>query len=179
VRHLLQTALDSIGEYYYLLRKSSLSLEGPLTTPDNLDQQTISSEIILDVTDPRFKKVVATRTEYSVERVTTSRFIVRKGTSTYFVGLEKAKGKVLIASCNCPDWLYNSRKLMVPCKHIWLVAEAEGLVAFPSTDKAPFVEGDKDDGTDEDKKEDVVPLKDGKEKGTGDPKVEEIRIPRD
>lgn len=117
------------------------------------------------------------RSEYTVEKVTNTRFIVRKGKSVYYVGLER--GKAIMASCNCPDWLYNSRKMMIPCKHIWLVVEAEGLVAFPSTEKAPFVEGDKDDGTDDDKKEDDVPPKDGKEKGTGDPKVEEIRISGD
>jgi len=101
---------------------------------------------------------VATRSEYSVERVTATRFLVRKGTTVYNVGLEKTKGNVLIGSCNCPDWLFHSRKLMVPCKHLWLVAEAEGLVKFPSDLPPPPAGKPKE----RNKKGKGVPVKDGK-----------------
>lgn|GEM_PF-6558644 len=86
----------------------------------------------MDITDIRFIKVVASHSDYSVETVSSGRFIVRKGGSIYYVGLEKSRNNVIFASCNCPDWNFHARKLMVPCKHIWLAAEAEGLVSFPA-----------------------------------------------
>ena len=98
--------------------------------PEEQDQ--VPSEVVLDVTDMRFHKVVSTSSEYSVEKVSDGRYIVRKGPNVYFVGFEKAD--VIRGSCNCPDWKYHSRKMKVPCKHIWLVAEFEGLVTFPSAD---------------------------------------------
>lgn len=117
------------------------------------------AEVVLDVTDVRFMKVVASRSDYTVEKVTPTSFIVRKGASTYFVNLEKADGKPLVASCNCPDWNFHARKFGVPCKHIWLVAEQEGLVSFPPKDLL-VSEAKDDDGKDGIKKGKGVPVKD-------------------
>jgi hypothetical protein len=98
---------------------------------DPLEPQDTTTEIVLDITDVRFYKVVLSHKEYTVETVSPGRFIVRKGGSVYYVGLEKSRNNSIFASCNCPDWNFHARKLMVPCKHIWLTAQAEGLVTFP------------------------------------------------
>ena len=99
---------------------------------DIQDPQDSTTEIVLDITDVRFIKVVASRSEYSVQTVSQGRFIIRKGGAVYYVGLDKSKNNSLFASCNCPDWNFHARKLRVPCKHIWLAAEAQGMVSFPT-----------------------------------------------
>jgi len=121
---------------------------------------------VLDVTDIRFMKVVSSRSEYTVEKVSDGRYIVRKGPNVYFVGFEKAD--IIRGSCNCPDWKFHSRKMKVPCKHIWLVAEFEGRVSFPSA--GPLPPGDHEGPPDKD------PEVDNRK---GPMEVEEIDIPLD
>ena len=145
-----------------MLEGNPVTLRGGSCLAD--DTETVTAEVLLDVTDIRFHKVVLSRSEYCVEKVTNTRFIVRKGKSVYYVGLER--GKAIMASCNCPDWLYHSRRMMVPCKHIWLVAESERLVSFPK-DLPPLPATER--GTkDENKKGKAVPVRDGEaQKGDG------------
>lgn len=136
-------------------------MEGPIL-PD--ERYEFMGEIVLDVTDMRFAKVARSKDQYTIETVSEGRFIVRKDPSVYYVGLDRTK--VIRASCNCPDWRFNSRKRKVPCKHIWLAAEATGLVQFPPPDLLPEPgEDDGDEGDEED--EEAV---------QGDGEVDEIDI---
>jgi len=89
--------------------------------------------VVLDVEDIRFKKVLEEVMSYKVIRTGTGAFTVRKGDHEYHVELGRTGGSTA-ASCDCPDWSFHARKLGVPCKHIWLAAKDDGLVAFPRFD---------------------------------------------
>jgi hypothetical protein len=106
---------------------------------------------------------------------------VRKGDSIYFVGLDKTD--IIRASCNCPDWRFHSRKKKVPCKHMWLVAEDEGLVTLPTEDQLPPEE--KEEEEDEGREEEGKPVQYQEkivrhdEDDDDEREVEEIDIPLD